>query len=123
MFLPNLSVSNQAEAIDIVAYGVAQNGLFVKIPVVPPAVRPSVKADNTRSEDDITQYITMKSKCPSTEAESKGTPKILLMLGFLLYNVATFVDNKIPKIPLSQQRSGRPIKALKESKRKRRTSA
>jgi DNA-directed RNA polymerase II subunit RPB1 len=90
------------------------------LPVVPPAVRPSVKADNnTRSEDDIThKYITILkvNRALRQKLESEGTPQNIIdaWVSSLQYNVATLVDNKIPKIPLSQQRSGRPIKALKE---------
>ena len=88
--------------------------------VVPPSVRPSVKADNnTRSEDDIThKYITILkvNRALRQKLESKATPQNIIdaWVSSLQYNVATLVDNKIPKIPLSQQRSGRPIKALKE---------
>jgi DNA-directed RNA polymerase II subunit RPB1 len=90
------------------------------LPVIPPAARPSVKADNnTRSEDDIThKYITILkvNRTLRQKLESDNAPQATIdgWVSALQYNVATLVDNKIPKVPFSQQRSGRPIKALKE---------
>ena len=88
-------------------------------PVAPPAVRPSVRSDsNTRMEDDLTHKIcdivktnrTLKSKI-----DSDAPQKIIdEWYQLLQYHIATFVDNTIPGIPPAQQRSGRPLKSIKE---------
>ena len=88
-------------------------------PIAPPSVRPSVRSDsNTRMEDDLTHKIcdiiktnrTLKSKI-----EASASQKIIdEWYQLLQYHVATFVDNTIPGIPPAQQRSGRPLKSIKE---------
>ena len=87
--------------------------------VPPPAVRPSVKHDSQqRSEDDLTHILVNILKANKTlndklEAGAAGNV-IDDWTTVLQYYVATLVDNKIPGVAAVAQRSGRPLKAIKE---------
>ncbi len=85
--------------------------------VAPPAVRPSVRADNnTRMEDDLTHKYcdiiktnkTLKYKI----AQNANKKTIDEWYQLLQYHVATLVNNSLPGLPPAQQRSGRPLKAI-----------
>ena len=89
------------------------------LPVAPPYVRPSVRADNnTRMEDDLTHKYcdiiktnkTLKSKL----ANQHPKKAIDEWYQLLQYHVATLVNNQLPGIPPAQQRSGRPLKAIND---------
>jgi DNA-directed RNA polymerase II subunit RPB1 len=87
--------------------------------VPPPAVRPSVKHDSQqRSEDDISHIIVNIIKANKTLQEkisqnvSAGVIDDWTMM--LQYYVATLVDNNIPGASPVAQRSGRPLKSIKE---------
>lgn len=87
--------------------------------VAPPAVRPSVKHDSQqRSEDDITHIIvniikTNKTLQDKININAKG--EILQDWSTLLqYHISTLVDNNIPGVAVAAQRSGRPLKSIKE---------
>ena len=92
------------------------------LPVAPPSVRPSVKADNnTRMEDDITHKYcdiiktnkTLENKLNNSSNYGKITKKAIdEWYQLLQYHVATLVNNSLPGIPPAQQRSGRPLKAI-----------
>uniref|UniRef100_A0A6C0LVD1 DNA-directed RNA polymerase II subunit RPB1 n=1 Tax=viral metagenome TaxID=1070528 RepID=A0A6C0LVD1_9ZZZZ len=89
--------------------------------VPPPAVRPSVKHDaQQRSEDDITHTIVNIIKTNKIlEEKMKQTPMapdnvIDDWSTMLQYYIATQVDNKIPGVAAVAQRSGRPLKSIKE---------
>jgi DNA-directed RNA polymerase II subunit RPB1 len=87
--------------------------------VPPPAVRPSVKYDaQQRSEDDISHIIVNIIKANKTlleKLESNAPANIIEDWTMLLqYYIATMVDNKIPGVAAVAQRSGRPLKAIKE---------
>ena len=88
--------------------------------VSPPQVRPSVKQDNnTRMEDDLTHKycdIIKTNRSLRQKIEQGDTPAHIIdeWTHLLQYHVATLIDNTIPGIPQAQQRSGRPIKSLKE---------
>ena len=97
---------NKQKQLVIVVYGAARMAYLQNLPVVPPVVRPSVKADNnTRSKDITHKYINILkvNRALRQKLESKGTPQNIIdaWVSSLQYNVATLVDNKIPKIPLS----------------------
>lgn len=87
------------------------------LPVPPPSVRPSVRADNNqRSEDDLTYALASIIKA-NKGLKQKITAKSNKMAissyqGLLQYHVATYMDNEIPGVPPSAQRSMRPLKAL-----------
>ena len=85
--------------------------------IPPPQVRPSVLQDNNqRSEDDLTQKLIDIIKTNATLADkiAKGSKKKAIdeWTTLLQYHVATLVDNDIPGVAQSAQRSGRPLKSL-----------
>ena len=87
--------------------------------IPPPAVRPSVKHDSQqRSEDDITHIIVSILKANKTlqeKIQSNASPNMIHDWSVLLqYYVASLIDNKIPGAPPMSQRSGRPLKSIKE---------
>lgn len=87
--------------------------------VPPPAVRPSVKHDSQqRSEDDLSHILvniikTNKILLEKIENNALGT-MIDDWATMLQYYVAAQVDNKIPGVPTVAQRSGRPLKTIKD---------
>ena len=97
-----------------------------KLPVPPPYVRPSVRNEtNTRMEDDIThklcdilktnRSLRQKINQSNTINDTNIPTNIIEEWSQLLqYHVATLIDNTTPGIPLAQQRSGRPLKSIKE---------
>ena len=87
--------------------------------VPPPAVRPSVKHDaQQRSEDDLTHIIVNIIKSNKTlqeKLDQNSTSNIIDdWTTVLQYYVATLIDNKIPGVASVAQRSGRPLKAIKD---------
>jgi len=89
------------------------------LPVPPPQVRPSVLQDNNqRSEDDLTQKLIdiIKTNATLSDKIKKGAKKKAIddWTTLLQYHVATLVDNDIPGVAQSAQRSGRPLKSLQQ---------
>tara|TARA_E500000178_G_scaffold157166_1_gene156920 strand:+ start:890 stop:6949 length:6060 start_codon:yes stop_codon:yes gene_type:complete len=87
--------------------------------IPPPAVRPSVKHDaQQRSEDDLTHIIVNIIKANKTlqeKIEQNANPNVIDdWTTVLQYYIATLVDNKIPGVAAVAQRSGRPLKAIKD---------
>ena len=87
--------------------------------VCPPSVRPSVKTDNnSRMEDDLTHKLCdiIKTNRTLKDKIANGCDKNVLeeWHQLLQYHIVTFVDNTLPNIPRAQQRSGRPLKSVKE---------
>jgi len=87
--------------------------------VPPPSVRPSVKHDSQqRSEDDLTHILVTIIKTNKTLQEklqiNAPTNVIDDWTTVLQYYVATQVDNKIPGVASVAQRSGRPLKSIKD---------
>jgi DNA-directed RNA polymerase II subunit RPB1 len=87
--------------------------------VPPPSMRPSVKHDiQQRSEDDLTHIIINIIKSNKTlgeKIEQKANNNVIDdWTTVLQYYVATLIDNKIPGVAAVAQRSGRPLKAIKE---------
>ncbi len=87
--------------------------------VPPPAVRPSVKHDSQqRSEDDISHIIVniIKANKMLQEKIDANAPGNVIddWTTVLQYYVATQIDNKIPGVASVAQRSGRPLKSIKE---------
>ena len=89
------------------------------LPVPPPQVRPSVLQDNNqRSEDDLTQKLidiikTNKNLDQKIKANAKKKA-IDEWTNVLQYHIATLIDNEIPGVAPSAQRSGRPLKSLQQ---------
>ena len=87
--------------------------------VPPPAVRPSVKHDaQQRSEDDITHILCNIIKTNNTLTEKLNQDSAANIIEdwttVLQYYVATLVDNSLPGVSQCCQRSGRPLKSIKE---------
>ena len=87
--------------------------------VPPPAVRPSVKHDEQqRSEDDLSHILVNIFKTNKTLQEkiNNNAPANVIedWATVLQYYVATQVDNKIPGVASVAQRSGRPLKSIKD---------
>jgi len=87
--------------------------------IPPPQVRPSVLQDNNqRSEDDLTQKLIdiIKTNTHLSGLIAKGSKKKAIdeWPSVLQYHVATLVDNEIPGVAQSAQRSGRPLKSLQQ---------
>jgi DNA-directed RNA polymerase II subunit RPB1 len=87
--------------------------------IPPPQVRPSVIQDNNqRSEDDLTHKLfdiikndmTLKQKIENNAAKNV----IDEWTNVVQYHVATLVDNEIPGVAPSAQRSGRPLKSIQQ---------
>jgi len=89
------------------------------LPIPPPQVRPSVLQDNNqRSEDDLTQKLIdiIKTNAHLEGLIAKGAKKRAIDEWTLLlqFHVATLVDNDLPGVGQSAQRSGRPLKSLEQ---------
>jgi DNA-directed RNA polymerase II subunit RPB1 len=87
--------------------------------VPPPAVRPSVKHDaQQRSEDDLSHILVNIIKTNKTLQDKlqNNAPANVIddWTTVLQYYVATQVDNKIPGVASVAQRSGRPLKSIKD---------
>ncbi len=87
--------------------------------IPPPQVRPSVVQDNNqRSEDDLTHKlfdIIKNDKILQQKIEG-NSPKHVVdeITNVVQYHVATLVDNEIPGVAPSAQRSGRPLKSIQQ---------
>ena len=101
--------------------------------IPPPQVRPSVVQDNNqRSEDDLTHKLgdiiktnqTLKQRIEQNatfiqinerEKRTDKTPDVIGEYTSLLqYHVATLVNNQLPGVAPSAQRSGRPLKSIQQ---------
>ena len=90
---------------------------ILRIP--PPQVRPSVVQDNNqRSEDDLTHKlfdIIKNDKTLQQKIEGTSSKNVIdEMTNVVQYHVATLVDNEIPGVAPSAQRSGRPLKSIQQ---------
>jgi DNA-directed RNA polymerase II subunit RPB1 len=89
------------------------------LPVPPPAVRPSVKQDNSqRMDDDLTHKLSDILKANITLQKKINTNAkneiIQDWINVLQYHVATLIDNELPGISQATHRSGRPLKAIRQ---------
>jgi DNA-directed RNA polymerase II subunit RPB1 len=89
------------------------------MPIPPPQVRPSVIQDNNqRSEDDLTHKLfdIIKNDQALQDKINSNQPKHIIdqYMAILQYHVATLVDNQIPGVAPSAQRSGRPLKSIQQ---------
>jgi len=87
--------------------------------IPPPQVRPSVVQDNNqRSEDDLTHKLIdiIKNDKTLQQKIEGGSNKNVIdeMTNVVQYHVATLVDNEIPGVAPSAQRSGRPLKSIQQ---------
>jgi DNA-directed RNA polymerase II subunit RPB1 len=94
------------------------------IAVPPPHVRPSVyMSSSQKCDDDLTTKLNeiVKANMALANAiernnQDQGTSEhfISQLESLLQYHVSTFIDNQHPNNPPSLQRSGKPLKTLKE---------
>jgi DNA-directed RNA polymerase II subunit RPB1 len=89
------------------------------LPIPPPQVRPSVVQDNNqRSEDDLTHKLfdIIKNNQTLQEKIDANASKHIVdeYTNVLQYHIATLVDNQIPGVAPSAQRSGRPLKSIQQ---------
>ena len=89
------------------------------LPIPPPQVRPSVIQDNNqRSEDDLTHKLfeIIMTNQRLQDKITNNAPKHLIEDEHVVlqYHVATLVDNQIPGVAPSAQRSGRPLKSVQQ---------
>lgn len=94
--------------------------MMVTVLAVPPlCVRPAVVMfGSARNQDDLTHKLAdiVKTNCELIRNEQNGAATHIIAenVKMLQYHVATFVDNEIPGIPRAQQKSGRPLKSIKQ---------
>lgn len=89
------------------------------LPIPPPQVRPSVIQDNNqRSEDDMTHKLfeIIKTDKSLLQKIENNAPRDVIndWTDVLQYHIATLVDNQIPGVAPSAQRSGRPLKSIQQ---------
>jgi len=87
--------------------------------IPPPQVRPSVVQDNNqRSEDDLTHKlfdIIKNDRTLQQKIEANASRTVINeYTNVVQYHVATLVDNEIPGVAPSAQRSGRPLKSIQQ---------
>jgi DNA-directed RNA polymerase II subunit RPB1 len=93
--------------------------IITSLAVPPPSVRPSVRqSDNQRSEDDLTHKlfdIIKNDKTLMQKIEGNSSKNVIdEMTNVVQYHIATLVDNEIPGVAPSAQRSGRPLKSIQQ---------
>lgn len=89
------------------------------LPVPPLPVRPAVVMFGaTKNQDDLTHKLADIVKCNNELKRNADTGAAAHIISdnvkLLQYHVATFVDNEIPGVPKAQQKSGRPLKSIKQ---------
>ncbi len=94
--------------------------LMIKILAVPPPhVRPNILMSSTqRCEDDITHKLKniLKANITLDKVIKNGSAKHIIesFENTLQYHISTYFDNKIPGQKPDQQRSGKPLKTLRQ---------
>ena len=89
------------------------------LPIPPPTVRPSVMFDvNTRAEDDLTfklgDIIRTNKSLGHLIVSCAPITVINAEINLLQYHIGTYMNNNVPSLAKSLQKSGRPIKSLKQ---------
>lgn len=89
------------------------------LPVPPLAVRPAVVMfGSAKNQDDLTHKLSDIVKCNNelkrNELSGAAAHIIAENIKMLQYHVATLIDNEIPGVPKAQQKSGRPLKSIKQ---------
>lgn len=93
--------------------------ILTTFPVIPPACRPSINQDSgSRLEDDVTIKYCDILKFNNLIREKLKTDPTSKMIAdwsnILQYHTATLMDNEITGIMQSAQRSGRPLKGIRQ---------
>lgn len=93
--------------------------ILTVLPVPPLCVRPAVIAPNTmRCHDDLTfklaDIVRTNNLLKASELHGAAPHVVAEDWKMLQYHVATLIDNEIPGLPRAVQKSGRPLKSLKQ---------
>ena len=93
--------------------------MCITVLCVPPLpVRPAVQFGFGRSQDDLTNKLgdIVKANNELIRNEQNGAANHIIQenIKTLQYHVATYIDNEIPGVNQAVQKSGRPIKSLKQ---------
>ena len=89
--------------------------LFTILPVAPPCIRPSVLHNiNLKSEDDLVYKYIDIIKTNQKILNTAKNDYFNIYIEALQLHVITLIDNNIKSNPQYKQRSGRPLKTLKE---------
>jgi DNA-directed RNA polymerase II subunit RPB1 len=87
------------------------------LPVPPPHVRPAVVQDGATSEDDLTHQLLniVKANLALEHSILREPPHVVAGLEEALQNrVTAFFDNERTDTPVETQRTGRPLKTLRQ---------
>ncbi|KAG9511162.1 DNA-directed RNA polymerase II subunit RPB1, partial [Fragariocoptes setiger] len=89
------------------------------LPVAPLPVRPAVVMfGSAKNQDDLTHKLSDIVKCNNelrrNEQSGAAAHIIAENIKMLQYHVATLIDNEVPGVPKAQQKSGRPLKSIKQ---------
>lgn len=89
------------------------------LPVPPLAVRPAIVSFGTsRNQDDLTHKLSdiVKQNNELIRNEQAGAASHVIAenVRLLQYHVVTLIDNEMPGVPKAQQKSGRPLKSIKQ---------
>uniref|UniRef100_UPI00358E2B84 DNA-directed RNA polymerase II subunit RPB1 isoform X2 n=1 Tax=Myxine glutinosa TaxID=7769 RepID=UPI00358E2B84 len=89
------------------------------LPVPPLAVRPAVVMQGAaRNQDDLTHkladIVKVNNQLRRNEQNGAAAHIIAEDVKLLQFHVATLVDNEMPGLPRAMQKSGRPLKSLKQ---------
>lgn len=93
--------------------------ILTVFPVPPLAVRPAVVMfGSARNQDDLTHKLAdiVKANNQLRRNEQNGAAAHIIFedTKMLQYHCATFVDNELPGLPRAVQKSGRPLKSVKQ---------
>ena len=93
--------------------------LITVLPVPPLAVRPAVSLfGSAKSQDDLTHKLAdiLKVNNEIIRNEQNGIASHILAqnVKLLQFHVSTLTDNEIPGLPRATQKSGRPLKSIKQ---------
>ena len=92
--------------------------LVTVLPVPPPHVRPTVMEGDMQSEDDLTFQLTniVKANTVLEDAIVKGHPRLVIadLEALLQARITSFFDNERDDNPRETQKTGRPLKTLRQ---------
>jgi len=92
--------------------------IHTALPVPPPSMRPSVKQDNQRMDDDLSHklcdIIKVNNQIKHKIEKNEKLDIIQDWAKVLQYHVATLIDNDIPGVAPAIHRSGRPLKSIRQ---------
>eukprot|EP00731_Ephydatia_muelleri_P030392 Em0021g915a len=93
--------------------------ILTVLPVPPLPVRPAVVMHGSaRNQDDLTHKLAdiVKANQQLIRNEQNGAASHIIQedIKMLQFHVATLVDNELPGLPRAMQRSGRPLKSIKQ---------